>query len=109
MKPFLEVRNVSYAYHTITGETPAVKNVSFHIDAGEFVSVIGPSGCGKSTLLSLICGLLAPEQGEVLLNGKPIAKDASVGYMLQKDHLFEWRTIRSNLLLGLDETTGLSL
>lgn len=106
MKPFLEVRNVSYAYHTITGETPAVKNVSFHIDAGEFVSVIGPSGCGKSTLLSLICGLLAPEQGEVLLNGKPIAKDASVGYMLQKDHLFEWRTIRSNLLLGLEIQHG---
>ena len=102
MGPFLEVRNVKYAYHTISGETTAVKNVSFHINTGEFVSIIGPSGCGKSTLLSLICGLLAPEQGEILFAGKPREASSSVGYMLQKDHLFEWRTIRSNLLLGLE-------
>lgn len=66
------------------------------------MSIIGPSGCGKSTLLSLICGLLVPEQGEILFDGKPREASSSVGYMLQKDHLFEWRTIRSNLLLGLE-------
>lgn len=64
--------------------------------------MIGPSGCGKSTLLSLICGLLSPEQGEILFEGKALGAASSVGYMLQKDHLFEWRSIRSNLLLGLE-------
>ena len=67
------------------------------------MAIVGPSGCGKSTLLSLIAGLLKPEEGEILLNGKSLKESATnIGYMLQHDHLFEWRTIYHNILLGLE-------
>lgn len=103
MKSKLEVQNLSYSYHQLTGETPALSDISFHVKDGEFLAVVGPSGCGKSTLLSLLCGLLAPESGSVLIDGIPREDSPSViGYMLQRDHLFEWRTILSNVSLGLE-------
>ena len=69
----------------------------------KFLAIVGPSGCGKSTLLNLICGLLRPEQGQILLDGTPVTSgDCRIGYMLQKDHLLEWRTIYKNVLLGLE-------
>ncbi|MDE7306809.1 MAG: ATP-binding cassette domain-containing protein, partial [Clostridia bacterium] len=52
--------NISYTYHTKSGETTAVKDLSFTVDDGQFVSVIGPSGCGKTTILSISAGLLYP-------------------------------------------------
>jgi len=58
---------------------------------------------GKSTLLSLIFGLLTPKSGEILLHGQPVATgNKELGYMLQKDHLFEWRSIYQNVTLGLE-------
>ncbi|NBK93175.1 ATP-binding cassette domain-containing protein [bacterium 1XD21-13] len=58
---------------------------------------------GKSTLLSLICGLLEPEEGTISFLGRPLREaGANIGYMLQKDHLFEWRTVYSNVTLGLE-------
>lgn len=103
MFPKLEVKGLSYSYHTMDGETQALSNISFTAAAGEFVAVVGPSGCGKSTLLSLICGLITPDEGEILLDGKPAPKDSSgIGYMLQRDHLLEWRTIFENACLGLE-------
>lgn len=103
MKPKLEACGVSYSYHTLEGETQALSDISFTVTAGEFAAVVGPSGCGKSTLLSLLCGLLRPEAGSILIDGVPISQTgASIGYMLQKDHLFEWRTIYSNAALGLE-------
>ncbi|MCJ7834286.1 ABC transporter ATP-binding protein [Cuneatibacter sp. NSJ-177] len=96
MEPVLELRRVGYSYHSLGGETETLQNISFSIQPGEFVAIVGPSGCGKSTLLSLICGLLKPEQGEILING------ARIGYMLQKDHLLEWRTVYRNTVLGLE-------
>lgn len=103
MEPFLELNSISYSYQTIEAETLALKNISLQIERGEFIAIVGPSGCGKSTLLNLICGLLQPDEGKILLNGSPL-KDtaANIGYMLQKDHLFEWRTIYSNITLGLE-------
>lgn len=103
MSPLLEVNHLSYAYHTMDGETYALSDLTFQVEKGEFIAIVGPSGCGKSTLLSLISGLLVPERGEILLEGKPVdeAKTA-VGYMLQKDHLLEWRTIYQNVILGLE-------
>lgn len=101
MEPLLEIQKLNYAYHTPLGETPAVSDLSFTVCPGEFVSVVGPSGCGKSTLLSLITGLLKPEAGCILFQGKPYKESKlKIGYMLQKDHLLEWRSIYKNVLLG---------
>lgn len=94
-KIMVSLKDVSFNYHTLEGETEALKNISFDVYEGEFVGIIGPSGCGKSTLLSIISGLLKPSYGSVEVNGK-------IGYMLQKDHLFEWRNIWQNVLLGLE-------
>lgn len=103
MKPLLEIRDVSLSYHTTAGETPALSHLTFHLMPGEFLAVIGPSGCGKSTLLNLICGLLTAEEGSVLMNDTPPSPgDSRIGYMLQKDHLLEWRTIYQNVILGLE-------
>ena len=66
-QPILTCRNVCFSYHSLSGETQALRNISFQIREGEFVAVVGPSGCGKSTLLSLICGLCKPQSGEILM------------------------------------------
>lgn len=103
MKPLLEVRDVCLTYHSMSGETSALSHISFQLMPGEFLAIVGPSGCGKSTLLNLICGLLKPEQGSILMDGTPICSgDSRIGYMLQKDHLLEWRSIYKNVLLGLE-------
>ncbi len=103
VKKVVELKNVSMNYHTLSGETQAIKNLSLDICNGEFVSIVGPSGCGKSTLLSLISGILKPTSGSIMVNGEPVTgPNGNVGYMLQKDHLFEWRTILKNATLGLE-------
>ena len=103
METILEFQNISYAYHMPDGETPALEHISFSVKKGEFIAIVGPSGCGKSTLLSLIAGLLKPEEGQILIHGKPMEPhSANIGYMLQKDHLFEWRSIYRNIILGLE-------
>jgi NitT/TauT family transport system ATP-binding protein len=101
--PKVELRRVDLRYFGLEGETEALKDVSFSVAAGEFVAVIGQSGCGKSTLLSLISGILEPTDGAVLLDGRPVAGPSrKVGYMLQQDYLFEWRTILENTVLGAE-------
>ena len=103
MIPILALSDINYSYHELSGETKALENISFTVNPGEFIAIVGPSGCGKSTLLSLIAGLLVPGSGSLTLNGSPISSVKSkIGYMLQKDHLFEWRSILSNVLLGLE-------
>ncbi len=103
MKTKLEVKGLCYSYHTMEGETQALLDISFDVKDGEFFVIVGPSGCGKSTLLSLLCGLMEPESGSILIDGEPgEASGAAMGYMLQRDHLFEWRTIFSNISLGLE-------
>lgn len=103
MEQVLELKHIHYAYHTLDGETPALTDISFALNKGEFVSIVGPSGCGKSTLLSLISGLLEPEKGLIKINGKYLKESTTnVGYMLQHDELFEWRTIYNNVILGLE-------
>ena len=89
-------------YHSIKGETQALENISFEVEDGEFISILGPSGCGKSTLLNIMSGLLEPSKGEVLYKGEDINKKLDkIGYMFQKDHLFEWNTVWENVILGL--------
>lgn len=109
MIPKLEVKGMSYSYHSIDGETQALSNISFSVNTGEFLVIVGPSGCGKSTLLSLVSGLITPSEGTILIDGKAtFAGDLRIGYMLQKDHLFEWRSIWSNACLGLEIQKKLS-
>lgn len=103
MKRILELEHVHYAYHTPEGETPALTDLTFSVNAGEFLAIVGPSGCGKTTLLSLIAGLLTPEKGQIRISQKPLSESTTnIGYMLQHDELFEWRTIYQNVLLGLE-------
>ncbi len=103
MDPFLKACGISYSYHSPEGATPALSNVSFSVNSGEFLSIVGPSGCGKSTLLSLLSGLLEPEEGTIYIEDTPLTHaHIGIGYMLQRDHLLAWRTIRENAALGLE-------
>ena len=95
--PVLQVEDLSLSYQTREGEVAAIADVSFHVNPGEYISIVGPSGCGKSTLLSLLAGLMPADGGRITF-----PTEASIGYMLQKDHLFEWRTILDNVTLGLE-------
>lgn len=99
-KIFLSIRDLSHVYHSKTGETPALTQIHFDLLSGEFAAIVGPSGCGKSTLLDLIAGLIPVQQGEILYPSAP--HPPVIGYMLQKDHLLEYRTIYKNILLGLE-------
>ena len=104
MNSLLDFRNISLTYQTLTDEITAIENLSFKCNDGEFTSIIGPSGCGKTTVLSIIAGLITPTRGQILLDGKPIEEniEASIGYMLQKDQLFPWRTVEKNVYLPLE-------
>ncbi|WP_010678502.1 ABC transporter ATP-binding protein [Bacillus timonensis] len=99
---FLSVKDIHHVYFTKDQATTALEDISLTIKEGEFISLLGPSGCGKTTLLSIIAGLLKPTYGEVLIDGKTIEKAKSdIGYMLQQDYLFPWKTIEENILVGL--------
>lgn len=101
--PKIEFRQVSLRYFGPHGETEALRNISLSVAAGEFVAIVGQSGCGKSTLLSLLAGLARPTAGTVLIDGGVVAGPSpSVGFMLQQDTLFEWRSILGNTLLGAE-------
>lgn len=101
MENYLTFDNVNFNYFTKTGEFNAIQNLSFSIKKGEFVALVGPSGCGKTTILSLIAGLLEPTDGQIKLDGQNVST-SNIGYMFQRDQLFEWRTIYKNILLGLE-------
>ncbi|SFR77145.1 NitT/TauT family transport system ATP-binding protein [Anaeromicropila populeti] len=103
MGELLSINELSYSYHNLTAETLALENINCSVNDGEFIAVVGPSGCGKSTLLSLIAGLIKPSSGSILINGKETkVSGKNIGYMLQKDHLLEWRSTFKNLTLGLE-------
>lgn len=94
----LEVKNLQKKFFSEIDETIAIQDVTFTVERGKFVSILGPSGCGKTTLLSIMSGLTKATSGSVTVNGK----NKSVGYMFQKDTLFEWRTILENCYLPLE-------
>lgn len=96
----LRLNKVALTYFSDKAETEALKDISFEIDEGDFVSIVGPSGCGKTTILSLISGLIPATSGSIELSDK---KGSSfVGYMFQKDNLMDWRTVLGNVYLGLE-------
>ena len=99
----LSVEGVRKAYQTPQGETVALQDISFAMEKGDFYSLVGPSGCGKSTLLSIIAGTLSPTAGRVQVAGQTVSGPCPhIGYMLQQDNLLEWRTVRQNVLFGLE-------
>lgn len=98
---FLQFNHVSHHYFTENGYTKALEDVSFSVEKGEFISIIGPSGCGKSTILSLIARLLHYTDGEITIDQEALnTSTTEVGYMLQEDYLFPWKSILNNILLG---------
>lgn len=101
-QPIVEVCHVDLLYQQPSAETLAVSDLSFFVAPGEFVSIVGPSGCGKTTVLSLLMGLLSPTRGKVTLRCDADGRKPTVGYMLQRDHLLDWRTVEQNVLLGLE-------
>ena len=125
-KEILKFDNVSLTYHTKKDEILALENVNLTVYEGEFVAIVGPSGCGKTTILSLISKILKPSKGKIYLDGIDINKpktskesfkekflflrkkdkekrlEANIGYMFQRDQLFDWRTIWKNVTLGLE-------
>lgn len=103
MKESLVFENVTFAYEGNGGKrAPILRNLSFTVKDGEFVSVIGPSGSGKSTLFRLISGLEKQDEGCILLNGKAVRNRLGhIGYMSQKDGLLPWLTVFENASLPL--------
>lgn len=93
----LELKNISKTFSTDLGDFLVLENISFDVKNGEIVSIVGPSGSGKTTILNIMADILNPTSGEIVKHGK-------MGYMFQKDQLFEWRTIWKNLLIGLEIT-----
>lgn len=99
----VELRDVCLTYHEPHAETLAIDALNFTIEEGEFVAIVGPSGCGKTSMLSMLCGLIHPSCGHVYLAGEEVVSpSAEIGYMLQRDHLLDWRTVEGNILLGLE-------
>ena len=103
MNKILEASNVKVCYQAKNGEVEAIRDISFSISEGEFISIVGPSGCGKSTLLSAVAGITPLSSGKILLSGKEVSEVSDdIAYMLQKDNLLPWRSIKKNVLLGLE-------
>ena len=101
----IEVQGVSHTYRTPDGrDIPALDNVSIRFGEKEFVALLGPSGCGKSTLLYLIGGFLPVGSGEIRVDGAPIAGPGpDRGIVFQHFALFPWKTVRDNVLYGLEK------
>lgn len=100
-EPIARIEHARLIYHEPHAETLAIDDVSLSVERGEFVSIVGPSGCGKTSVLSMLAGILRPSEGVVTVLGRiPDVSANSIGYMLQRDHLLDWRTIESNVLLG---------
>ena len=94
----IQLSDVSHSFYTVAGETIAIQSLDLTVYEGEFLAIVGPSGCGKTTVLSLIMGLLSPTAGRIRF----ARENLRLGYMLQRDHLLDHRTVEKNVLLGLE-------
>ncbi len=97
-KPLLEIKDLVKNFHTKNSIITAVEGFSLDVYEGEFIALVGPSGCGKSTILSILSNLIEPSSGNFIIN----KENPTIGYMLQQDELFPFRTILNNALLGLE-------
>jgi NitT/TauT family transport system ATP-binding protein len=103
-EPQIIIRGVSHIYRPPSGrEVLALEDVSLDVQPREFLALLGPSGCGKSTLLYLLGGFLPTETGKILIEGKPVgAPGPDRGIVFQHFALFPWKTVRANILYGLE-------
>ena len=102
-KIIVKFEDIAMTYHTQNKEIPALENLNLSIYDEEILGIVGPSGCGKSTLLSLVAGLLKPSKGKVFVKDQEVIGPLkNIGYMFQKDQLFDWRNILNNVTLGLE-------
>src|SRR5476649_658297 len=89
------------------GPLEVLDNISLSVRQGEILALLGASGCGKSTLLNILSGLLAPDRGEVLIQGQPTGRFShweKVAYLFQEDRLLPWRNVQQNVNFGLEST-----
>src|SRR6516164_7511797 len=105
----IEARDITLVYQTPSGAVPAVRGVSFGIEAAEFLCIVGPSGCGKSTLLNIMAGFLSPSAGEIRIAGEAVKGYGTDRGVVFQDfaQLFPWRTALGNVCFGL-EMKGMS-
>lgn len=103
MNKLLQVNKIKKMYHDKSGEVTALDDISFDVLENEFIAIVGPSGCGKSTFLSILAGIENKSSGSFNFN-----KKVTIGYMLQDDSLFPWKTILENCLVGLEVTGKLN-
>ena len=99
----LKIKNLKKNYQLETGEIEAIADFSVELKKGEFIAIVGPSGSGKTTILSILANILDKTDGEIIMNS-----NSKIGYMLQQDSLFEWRTILNNCLLSLEISNKLN-
>jgi NitT/TauT family transport system ATP-binding protein len=100
----IELRNISLQYESVENPVTALQDVSFGVEAAEFLCVVGQSGCGKTTMLNIVAGFLKPTQGEILISGKTVTgKGLDRGIVFQDfAQLFPWRTAQRNIEFGLE-------
>ena len=99
----LTISNLGKTYFSKDSDVVALNDISFDVYENEFITIVGPSGCGKSTILSILAGLTNKSSGNVYFH-----KDLTIGYMLQDDSLFSWRSILDNCLIGLEVANKLT-
>jgi len=100
--PVLQFRDVTKTYKSDRGSVKALDRMSVEVKEGEFLTIVGPSGCGKSTLLNILVGLELPSEGEITLDGARAVDRKAVGYVMQNDNLYPWRTLRENVEFPLE-------
>ncbi len=99
----LELKNVSKGCGSGGACTPVLREINLSVKEGDFVTIIGFSGTGKTTLISLLAGLAKPDEGEVLMDGKPVAgPDPERGVVFQNYSLLPWLTVMDNILLAVE-------
>jgi NitT/TauT family transport system ATP-binding protein len=99
----LKINDLRKTFGTDDGQQVAFENVSLDIHRREFLCIIGPSGCGKSTLIRIVAGLDHASGGEILVDGNPVhGPGRDRGMVFQGYTLFPWRTVKQNVMFGLE-------
>lgn len=100
----VKIDNVSKTFSNNKEVNEVLKDISFDVEEGQFISLLGPSGCGKTTLLTIIAGFKAATSGKIIVKGKEVSKAGpDRGFVFQNYALFPWMTVRDNILFPMKE------